>query len=199
MNAKISKDFTFNAGIFFENSFLINIYDIKLSLLVLTEDAREQNIALERITYLIHGCFENSVFVKESETKVIDLYCKAGLAVCVLPDDPYDQVVAATLMTKFNIITENRLLVTDIQIQSLICNNVVFYLSNEDQIDFLVYENTWYTENNANINNLNKKSKKEKVVELKKEYDDWHHIGLTWKNKTNLRDQGEIVFIPADK
>ncbi len=200
MSAKVSRDFVFNTAVHFEGIFIINSYEINLTMLVNTEDNREQNIALERIKYLINECLENSIFVNAKETKTIDLYLKAGLKVCPLPDDPFDQIVGAVLLQKFNVITEQKLYVTEIDIKSAICDDVKFYLSADDEIDFFQNENVWWNDNSASIFDYTKKSKKEKIVELKKEVTDWNLIGLSWKEKRKSnKDNGEIVFIPVDK
>lgn len=200
MNTRVSREFEFQAAVHYEDSFIINSYKLDLSMEVTTDDIREQNIALDRIKYLISECFENCIFVDVHENKAIDLYLKAGLHVCPVPEEPYDQIVAAVLLSKFNAVTEKKLYVNEIKIKSAICDDVTFYVSHEENIEFLESPNVWWTDNSASIFDVSKKSKKEKIVELKKEPIDWNIIGLTWKEKkVTSKDSGEIVFIPVDK
>lgn len=198
MNARISREFVFQSAIHYDNNFLLNSYLIELSFNVITENFREQNIALDRIKYLIDECFDSCVFIEQNETKAIELYSKAGIRVCSLPDEPYDQVVAGVLLSKFNVVTENKLFATEIRIKSNICDNVEFYISHEEDLEFMNQTNCWYTENNASIH-TNKKSKKDKIVELKKEPMDWSVLNLSWNEKTPIKDNKEIVFVQIDK
>lgn len=198
MSTKISRDFGFASAIHFENIFIINSYLIDLSIDVRTEDIREQNIALDRIKYFIYECLSNCIFIEHTETKMIDLYLKAGLKVCPLPEEPYDQIVGSVLLLKCNAITENKIFVTDIKIKSSICDDVVFYISEEEASTINVTPNIWFNDNSPLISDY-KKTRKEKVVELKKENPDWNSVGLSWKEKNKSRDKGEIVFIKTDK
>lgn len=197
MIARISRNFSFQAAIHYENKYILNLYLIKLYMNVTTDDIREQNIALDRIKYLIEQCFDSCVFVEEIETKSIDLYSKAGIKTCSLPDEPYDQIIAAVLLSKFNTVTEGKLFITEIKIKSNICDEVVFYISHDEDLEFS-NKTAWYTENNASIDNI-RKSKKDKVVELKKDAIDWVSLNLGWTEKVKSKKDNQIVFVPFEK
>lgn len=200
MYAKIEREFEFQAGIHFENNFIINLYKIFLQMNVMSEDIHEQNIAFERIKYVIEQSLDNVVFVDFRDKTAIDLYTKAGIKVCVLPDEPFDQIVAAVLLSKINIITEKKLIAGEMKILSKISDGVSFYLSNEEIENFTNMENTWYTENSASITDIQKKIlKKEKIVELKKENTDWNSLGLGWKSSQIDANGKKINFNNQEK
>ena len=69
MSTQIEREFTFQAGVYFEEEFLMNVYDISLSMFVETDSIREQNIAMDRIKYFLSECLESSVFVEETDTE----------------------------------------------------------------------------------------------------------------------------------
>lgn len=199
MIARISREFMFPAAIHHEGSFTINSYELVLHMDVTTENIREQNIALDRIKFLIDVCLTSCIFVDVKDCKAIDLYSKAGITVCPLPDEPYDQVIAAVLISKFNIITENHLMINEIEIRSQLCDDVCFYVSTDEEADFQNLQNVWWTENNPGISVTTKKAKREKVVDMKKEPIEWNIVGLGWKDESKKCDKGEIVYIPMDK
>ena len=60
MTTRIEKDFNITSAVHFSDKFLLNYYNIKISLLVETDNVREQNIAMERLEY-----FLNEVIVME--------------------------------------------------------------------------------------------------------------------------------------
>jgi hypothetical protein len=196
MNTKISKKFYFQSGVHYNGVFVINNYDIELFMDVNTDDMREQNIAIDRINYLFTLCLDNCVFVAEEDIDARKLYAKAGMSVCSLPEEPFDQIIGAVLLTKLNAITEDKLIITDVKISSKICDDVIFYISYEEDFGLLVNKNKWWNENQPNISTADKKSTKEKIVDLKKDSIDWNTLGLGWKEETK---KGEIVFIPAAK
>lgn len=184
MNARIFKEFSFYSAIHANDTFSINSYTIGLEIDVNTEDIKEQNIAMERIKFTLSR-IEDCVFINETEKVAIDNYVKAGIKVCTLPDEPYDQIIAVVLLRKLNAVAEERLVVTDISIQSLVCDDIKFYVSIEETTDFSNKSNVWYNENNVSIADFHKKiNKKEKVVSIKKENFDWNSVGLVWQDPT---------------
>ena len=154
---------------------------------------------MDRIKYLFDICLDSCVFVDIKDAKAIDNYSKANMKVCPLPDEPYDQIIAAVLISKINVITENHLFLNEVSIISKICDDVCFYVSYDEEADFQNLKNVWWTENSPSINMI-KKFKKEKVVQLHKDPKDWNSVGLGWEvPKSCKTDKGEIVFIPVDK
>lgn len=197
MNARISRDFYLDASIHKDGVFLINPYKLELNMNVKTEDFSEQNIALDRISYLINETFDSCVFVDLLDMAAIDNYRKAGMKVCPVPEGPYDQIIGLILMSKINAITERKLLVEEIKITSKVCDNVVFYVSIDENIGEYSSIDNWWNQNNMSISNRKlKSSKKEKIVELKREeIKDWDDIGLSWKPIT--KGDAKIVYIDS--
>ena len=193
MTAHIEREFDFQAAVYFQGEFLINTYNFNLFLDVNTESIHEQNIAMERLKYLIYESFENSVFVDFSETKIIQKYTDAGLKVCILPEEPYDQIITMVLLYKLNSICEGRLVVTDIQLNSMLSDDVSFlYDTEEIELDH-PYKQGWWTDPNTTITDKNVNTKKDKIVKLVKKCD-WASLHLDWKDKEVLST--EILFTP---
>jgi len=196
MSAKVSKEFFFLAGLHFEDMYRINSYELTVHLDVVTEIPEEQRIAISRINYLFSDCLENSVFVNTKHKAVIDNYAKAKLKVCILPDDPYDQIIAALVLQKINHITEGRLYASKIKIKSSFNDGVSFYVSDGDDHDCFHIKNAWWLNSSNSITDKIKIENK-KVVEIKKEPSDWTSIGLSWK-QSDEKCNG-IVYIHLDK
>jgi hypothetical protein len=195
MSTTIQRDFTFHAAAYYEGTFLMNTYDIQLTMTVETDSIREQNIAMDRIKYFLHECVENGVFVNNGEKKVIEKYVAAGLKVCTLPEDPYDQIVTIVLLSKINAITEGRLVVSDIVLSSELSDGVRFVYDYESLFHGIPYQQGWWIESNSSMNDLNKnQNKKDKIVKLIKSINDWSFAGLEWKEKSVK--SAEIIFNP---
>ncbi len=193
MSTKIQQDFTFQAGVHYENKLLMNIYSISLIIYVEVNCPKEQNIARERIKYFINDCLENSVFIDEKEKKAIDRYTEASIKVCTLPNEPYDQIVMQALLLKFNSITEGRFVIAEIILSSKMSDDVKFF-GDVEQIDedFAKNEGWWFSAN-TNISNINRINKKEKIVKLYATPKDWDEC-LQWQVKAEKSNVSEIIF-----
>lgn len=191
LGTRISRDFSFLSAVYFEGQFLLNNYDVTLTLTVETCSIQEQNIAMDRIKYFINNQLENCVFVQDNEQRMIEKYQAAGLKVCTLPEEPYDQIVTIVLLYKLNAICEGKLLVTDIQVTSILSDGVGFLYDIDDLGLDHPYKNGWWTENSASFSNKTS-GKKDKVVKLVKK-NDWSSLGLDWKSTEHC---AEIIFTP---
>jgi hypothetical protein len=196
MTTRISRDFVFQAGVHVEDIFQMNTYDISLAIGVETENIREQNIAMERISYYLIECLDSCIFVHETEKKVIDKYLAAGLQVCTLPAEPYDQIVNVMLFLKLNAICEGKLEITDMSLGSALSNGVSYMYNSECAVGPFHPKGWWYT-SAATITDAAKQNKKDKIVQLFASGNDWDDNNLGWKEKESvfIIDK-EITFIP---
>ena len=194
MRHRIKQHFAFQAAVYVEETFLMNIYEITLKMHVVTGDSKEQNIAMSRINYMIEDCFQNCVFVHQTETAVIEKYIAANLKVSTTPDEPYDQLLAILLLTKLNIITEGRLLITDITLSSGLSDGIEFLYSPAlEHTPLTTGISNWWNELNTKIVDFPKReTKKEKIVKLVKKTNDWAHLNLEWQEKPLPTSQ--IIF-----
>ena len=188
MITRVERDLFFLAGVHFKGTYLINSYDLILSMLVETDNAREQNIANERIDHFIKNVLTNSVFVHEECSEDIEKYLDAGIQVCTLPEEPYDQVVAMAVLLKLNTILEGRMKITDVTIGSLLSEGIRYPIVSEiaENADMMIADG-WWNKPNLSIRNENACpfDIKNNVVKLFDD-DDWLPVGLTWKEKSKL-------------
>ena len=197
MTARIQKDFQFVSGMYYENEFYMNIYDIDINCTVESDSIQEQNIALDRIKYFIHVVLENAVFVHDVNTDIIEQLNDAGLKICVIPEEPYDQIIGIMLLVKLNAIAEGRLLIHDIQITSKMSDGVSCLHSIEENTGPFGNKG-WWRENNLKIINKMIKSKK-KIVKLTKSVNNWDELSLNWKDKKVTSDASEILYASFEK
>jgi hypothetical protein len=190
MSALIEKDFDFQAGVYFQNNFVLNTYSITLAIDVNTDSIAEQNVAMERIKYLVYECFESCIFVDEAEAEIIKKYNDVGLKVCTLPDEPYDQIVALIVILKLNAVCESRLRIEEIVLTSKLSDDIRFKERLETaQENFK--SNSWYHDVTPNIVS-NKKDKKDKDKIVKIKNNEWKSIGLLWNEPA--KKSTEIIF-----
>lgn len=176
MTTKITKDFNFQAAVHFDNKFLVNYYEMNARLTVETDDVREQNIAIERMSYLLQNQLEDCIFVHEKEEEAIAKYTAAGIKVCILPEEPYDQIIGLVLVNKCNAIMEGRIVLREIDFGSKLSNLIKFTIT--DEAAEIEYPGKfWWNDKTTTVYN---KKKKDKIVPLFAK-DDWAELELTWE------------------
>ena len=74
MSTRIERDLGFSTAIHFSDMFLLNDYLMTLSMLVETEDIKEQNIALERILHFVMVVLYNCLFINQNDEEAIKKY-----------------------------------------------------------------------------------------------------------------------------
>lgn len=192
MNAQIEKDFQFQAGLYFDKTLLLNTYSFTAFMEVSTDSIREQNIAMQRVEHFLFEKLEHSIFVKDSEKKVIDKLIDAGFAVGVLPEEPFDQIIALVLISKLNALTEGRLIVTSLTMSSRLSDGVRF-TENRETANHVLGQNGWWKSGLPKLS-LPEKHKTDGSKVVKMQNNEWIDLGLSWKDKS--QNNNEIVFDP---
>lgn len=173
---RIEKDFGFQAALHFAGEFWINSYDITLSMVVETESEYEQNIAIERLTYYINHVLQNAILVEYKDKKAISKYNNAGLRVCELPAEPYDQLFASVLMLKLNSIMEDRLRITDMVMSSSMSDGVRYSIVSE-VVEQSYSKHHWW---NSACMSMKDAPPGDNIVRLF-DGNEWVDLGLSWK------------------
>lgn len=145
---------------------------------VMTDSITDQNIAMDRLKFFIQEVLDSCVFVHNTENKIIEKFTDAGLRVCSLPDEVYDQIITVLLYYKLNAITEGKLHITNIELESELSDGVGFVW--EAETVEVPFGQGWWTDNTLSIND--KPIKKDKVVKLVKKKCDWTSLGLDFKS-----------------
>jgi len=189
---RIEREFAFQAAVHFEGNFLMTVYELSLGMEVDTASIKEQNIAMDRITYFLSECLENSVFVEHADKKAIEKYLQADIKVCTLPEEPYDQIITILLLLKLNAITEGKLHVNSISLRSGLSDDVRFIYDIATASNHPFSNKAWWTDCTATMSDVAKTNKKDKIVKLIKQHCDWASVGLDWEQKEYKTT--EIIF-----
>lgn len=184
MHTRIEKDAFFQAGVHFGGSFYVNTYELTLSMLVETDSAREQMIAIERLNYFLTDTLQNCLLIQNTETVSIENYKKAGLKICELPKEPLDQVVGMIILQKLNAIMEDRMTVTDLTLGSVLGEGVRYHIVAEVAESVMSGDFWWNKPSFCICTTPFIQAKSGNIVKL---FDDseWAELGLTWKEKTS--------------
>lgn len=197
MTARIQKNFDFNAGVYFNGAFFINNYAMTVNFVVNTEQIPEQNVALDRLKFFINECLMDSVLIHEQQREQIRAYQAAGLRVTTLPEEPYDQVLCIALLCKMNAISQGKLVIEEIGLNSVLGDEVT-YLHNIEEDTGPFVNDGWWSDAEPTTNNVKPRSTA-KVVKLTQTNHTWSDAGLNWAStadrpETEANAETKIVF-----
>jgi hypothetical protein len=194
MSTRIERNFAFQAAVYLNGEFILNLYNLKINMNVVTTCAKEQQIASERIKYFLSDCLQNSVFIQTTEERAIEKFREADIKVCTLPDEAYDQTVCIALFNKLNAIAEGRITIEEITIGSTLNDDVKLIFSKEESIGPFSMTG-WWDQPTLSINDILKKKSKQKIVKLQK-LNDWAEFDLMWANlPADATETKQIYFI----
>lgn len=197
MTVRIQREFSFNAGLFFENDFYINTYQISASMNVEAKSIYEQNIALQRAKHFFNESIDNVIFIRENDSERIEKLNEMGFKICPLPEEPFDQIIGIVMFTKLNSILEDRLIVTDVHIASDMCDGVSYLHSMEENLGPFTAKG-WWNDNSPIISNLTTIGKGKKIIKLNKKQFNWDELNLGFEiDKT--QNNNEVVFANFNK
>ena len=120
MNVRLQKTLTFTSGVWYNNTehLQMNNYTVRVHLHTNTSSTADQNIAFGRMKYFVYYEMDSGILVnQETKEKCLQLL-SLGLSVITMPTDPVDQMIGIMLYYKLNAIMEQRLIVTEVEIES---------------------------------------------------------------------------------
>ena len=175
MNVRLEYPMSFYASLYYKDQYFANKFNIVLHLLTGSEDVEEQNIALDRIKYLIKEQVEHSIFVHQREKALIKKLEAVGMQVIPLPEDPVDQIIGMALFFKLNAVVEERMAILQTRISSEVGENMT-YLHCEDEMAGPFEGKGWWDYPDPHFRKVKNTGK---VVELTKHIT-WDDLGMGW-------------------
>lgn len=189
-HVSLRRRFEFATGLVYENHFQINIYSVMLGMITVSEDNEEQNIAYERIKYWINHILNGSVLISENSEK-LTAYQTTGQRLIIMPEEPVDQLVGIMLYLKLNVLMENRMVITDVEISSEIGEDMIYTHKTSENIGPF-YSDGWWVDPRPVWADSRKKQSKSKVIEMER-MPEWGDLDLDWHKDQN-RENSTVVF-----
>lgn len=202
---------TFTSGIHFETGVVMNTYSVDLQMITKSSNHVDQNIAMERLKYIVYEQFADAIILGSAHQKLAKKYQDVGFRTIILPDEPADQLTGLALYCKLQAVTEDVIDILDISIRSSIGGGVSYLHHDEETLG--PYENDgWWSDVGPSCSQST--PTKKKVVKLNNPT--WKSLELDWddgetedivievkleKKKEKVEHSGENVveFKPNDK
>ena len=191
MNIRLQYELEFLAGVYYQDQLQMNSYTVSLNLLTKTTAPIDTNIALERIKCFVFNELESTVFFGPDHHDRAEMFAAMGVNVTTLPDEPVDQIIGIMLYQKLNAIMQDRMLVTDLNISSIL-GDKVWYQHDEDDAVGPFDQPGWWNRADLVHNNIELAAVVENVVKVNP--NPWHELHLNWPEEIIEKATGNVVF-----
>lgn len=195
MNVRIQTSLGFTAGFVYDGELLMNHYRLNLSMITVSNDHVEQNIALDRIKYFVNFQLAHGVFINAKNTEQCDRLTQAGVKIITLPEEPVDQIVGIMLFSKLNALVEDRLLIEEIAISSELGDNIVYLQNDQEEIGPFA-EAGWWQE--SGTENCDYKYLDNNGIVALQYHKSWRELGLDWPDSGVDISDGDNKLVFAD-
>lgn len=193
MNVRLKRDFTFTAGIYYDGRVQMNNYNLRLWLMTNTYNPEDHNTAFERLKYFLYNEIDSTVFINSAHLESCQRISSAGFKITTLPGEPVDQLVGIMLFYKLNSIMENRMLIVETELSSMLGDSMCYLHSDQENSDDLD-KPEWWASNDLLHCDLDL-IKTDKVVTMH-QTTTWRDLNLHWTDveaDTNNNDN-TVVF-----
>ena len=177
MNVRIQYAMRFMAGIYYEGKLQLNEYTAKAYMMTNTEDPADHNVALNRIKHFVYNELESTIFVNQDDLEACEKLSAADLNITTMPGDPVDQLIGIMLYTKFKAITEERLLIGEMELNSVLGDGVIYLHGDNENVEDVNPPDWWSSVDLVHCEQDLINS--EKIVTLHKS-SVWRDLDLQW-------------------
>ena len=190
MNVRLQYTMNFTAGVHYHERMVMNNYMLKVFMITNTTVAENTTIAFERLKYFIAE-LDSTVFVNSEEQQACQQYVNAGIKITTLPVDPVDQIIGVMLFHKLNAIMEDRIIMVETELSSVLGDSMVYIHSENETAENLVIPEWWMTPDLVHcdtdlIDN-------DKVLAIH-QAGAWRELDLGWIDAVQSDQTGNIVF-----
>jgi len=137
MNIRLNYDSSFTTINILGDRIYPNIFSVKLTLITNTEDNTIQNIAFDRVKFMLREIFDCSI-ISNRDSKHLEFFRQTmPHKIMELPCDAFDQAVGLALFLKLNSIMGDELILAELAISSTIGDSLWYNIDSDD--DYTVF------------------------------------------------------------
>jgi len=199
MNVRLEYDMQWRAAIWFENCLQINSYNMELAITTNTSNADDHVVSLNRLNHFVYNEMANTVYIHQNDVTQIQALTSAGIKVTTMPEQPIDQIIGIALYCKLNAILEERMIVTNVTIQSLLGDNVRYLHSSQESLG-PCSDTGWWNESGPVHSNFKPVTGGKRVVKLNRT-PTWRDLDLGWSGTEQPKNENTVMFakFPTDE
>jgi hypothetical protein len=190
MNVRLKHNMSFTAGIYYGGEMTMNHYTVILSMTTNSTDAVSHNVAFERIKYFVYNQLDSTIFINSNLQEKCEQFVSAGLAVTTMPGDPVDQLIGLMLYHKLNAVMEDRIVVDETEISSMLGENIIYLHNGNEYTDIPEFPSWWTTVDPVHSDYVS--IEPNKVVSMHANTA-WRELDLVWPESQTVTTSGNVV------
>jgi len=190
MNVRLKHNMAFPAGVYYGGEMRMNHYSLTLNMITNSADPGNHNVAFERIKYFVYDKLDSTIFINSAHAEQCEKFVGAGLKITTMPGEPVDQLVGLMLYYKLNAIMEDRILVEETEISSVLGENMIYLHNDNEHTDISFMPEWWNTSDCVHSDYLLLDA--EKIVTMRSNTV-WRELDLCWPEIHVADDTGNIV------
>jgi hypothetical protein len=191
MNVRLQTNLEFPAGIYYDDRLRMNRYTVSVQLCTAVTDHEQINIAMDRVKMFVYSELADTVFVNQGDAERAQVMDILGINVTTLPEEPIDQIVGLMLYCKLNAVMEGRMFVEQLNISSLLGDDVTYLHDMEDAVGPF-QESGWWNLSDTSHNSFDNIETQENVVKVPTT--GWGKYNLTWSDSTESKSGKTVTF-----
>ena len=145
MNVRIQFNIRFMAGIYYDSRLQLNEYTVKVYFMTNTENPADHNVALSRMKHFIYNELESCIFIDVKSQEQCQKFIGAGLNITTMPGEPVDQLIGIMLYEKLSAIVEDKLIIGEIEISSMLGDGIVYLHGDNENVNDIIFPDWWRT------------------------------------------------------
>jgi hypothetical protein len=190
MNVRLKHNMSFTAGVYYGGEMRMNHYTLNLHMTTNSTDAVSHNVAFERIKYFVYNQLDSTIFINLEHDDKCQQFMTAGITVTTMPGEPVDQLIGLMLYYKLNAIMEDRIVVDETEISSMLGENMIYLHDNNEHTDIPVVPDWWTSAEPTHSDYVTLTA--DKILTMRTG-SAWRELDLAWPEPAVAQDNGNIV------
>jgi hypothetical protein len=191
MNVRLQTNLEFPAGIYYDDRLRMNRYSVSVQLCTATADHEQINIAMDRLKMFVYSELADTVFINQEDAERAQVMDILGINITTLPEEPIDQIVGLMLYSKLNAVMEGRMFVEQLNISSLLGDDVTYLHDMEDAVGPFQAEGWWHLSDTSHNSFVNIETQ-ENVVKVPTT--GWGKYSLNWHDSATSQPGKTVTF-----
>lgn len=191
MNVRLQTNLEFPAGIYYNDRLRMNRYTVSVQLCTATTDHEQINIAMDRLKMFVYSELADTVFVNQVDVERAQVMDILGINITTLPEEPIDQIVGLMLYCKLNAVMEGRMFIEQLNISSLLGDDVIYLHDMEDTVGPFQADG-WWNLSDTSHNSFDNIETQENVVKVPTT--GWSKYNLNWHDSATAVTGKTVTF-----
>jgi hypothetical protein len=181
---------SFSAGVYYSGELRMNHYTLTLHMTTNSTDPVGHNVAFERIKYFVYHQLDSTIFINSAEQEKCQQFANTGLSITTMPGDPVDQLVGLMLYFKLNAIMEDRIIVDETEISSILGESMIYLHSENEHTEIASSPDWWNSPDPVHSDYLSIEA--DKIVAMHSSTA-WREIDLIWPETESATETGNVL------